>query len=150
MRKVRGTCKAVLLGERGNKPYDLGLMLRIHALQNIYELSDEELGMRSSTAVLFLTGFPAGVRAARSFDRQARRTKARLSGKSVVVARRCPCDFSGGGKQGVDRFRFLHSYLHVCKKFRIGMWGIFCMAFFLYVCMRVKSAGVVKTTVSNL
>ena len=28
-------------GKRGNKPYDLELMLRIHLLQNLYELSDE-------------------------------------------------------------------------------------------------------------
>ena len=28
-------------GERGNKPYDLELMLRIYLLQNIYDLSDE-------------------------------------------------------------------------------------------------------------
>ena len=28
-------------GERGNKPYDLDLMLRIHLLQNLYNLSDE-------------------------------------------------------------------------------------------------------------
>lgn len=27
-------------GERGNKPYDLELMLRIHLLQNLYDLSD--------------------------------------------------------------------------------------------------------------
>ena len=27
-------------GERGNKPYDLELMLRIHILQNLYDLSD--------------------------------------------------------------------------------------------------------------
>ena len=29
-------------GERGNKPYDLELMLRIHLLQNFYDLSDME------------------------------------------------------------------------------------------------------------
>ena len=28
-------------GERGNKPYDLELMLRLHILQNLYDLSDE-------------------------------------------------------------------------------------------------------------
>jgi transposase, IS5 family len=28
-------------GERGNKPYDLKLMLRLHLLQNLYDLSDE-------------------------------------------------------------------------------------------------------------
>ena len=28
-------------GERGNKPYDLELMLRIHLIQNLYDLSDE-------------------------------------------------------------------------------------------------------------
>ena len=28
-------------GKRGNKPYDLELMLRIHLLQNLYNLSDE-------------------------------------------------------------------------------------------------------------
>lgn len=28
-------------GERGNKPYDLGLMLRIHIVQNLYNLADE-------------------------------------------------------------------------------------------------------------
>ena len=28
------------LGERGNKPFELELMLRIHVLQNLYELSD--------------------------------------------------------------------------------------------------------------
>jgi IS5 family transposase len=28
-------------GERGNKPYDLGLMLRLYLLQNLYNLSDE-------------------------------------------------------------------------------------------------------------
>ena len=28
-------------GERGNKPYELELMLRIHLLQNLYDLSDE-------------------------------------------------------------------------------------------------------------
>ena len=28
-------------GERGNKPYDLELMLRLHILQNLYNLSDE-------------------------------------------------------------------------------------------------------------
>ena len=28
-------------GARGNKPYDLELMLRIHLLQNLYDLSDE-------------------------------------------------------------------------------------------------------------
>ena len=28
-------------GKRGNKPYDLELMLRIHLLQNLYDLSDE-------------------------------------------------------------------------------------------------------------
>ena len=27
-------------GERGNKPYDLELMIRIHLLQNLYDLSD--------------------------------------------------------------------------------------------------------------
>ena len=27
-------------GERGNQPYDLELMLRIHLLQNLYDLSD--------------------------------------------------------------------------------------------------------------
>ena len=29
-------------GERGNKPYDLELMLRIFLLQNLYDLSDEK------------------------------------------------------------------------------------------------------------
>ena len=29
-------------GKCGNKPYDLELMLRIHMLQNLYHLSDEE------------------------------------------------------------------------------------------------------------
>jgi len=28
-------------GERGNKPYDLELMLRLHVLQNLYNLADE-------------------------------------------------------------------------------------------------------------
>ena len=28
-------------GKRGNKPYDMELMLRIHLLQNLYDLSDE-------------------------------------------------------------------------------------------------------------
>ena len=28
-------------GERGNKPYDLELMLRIYMLQNLYDLADE-------------------------------------------------------------------------------------------------------------
>ena len=28
-------------GARGNKPYDLELMLRIHLIQNLYDLSDE-------------------------------------------------------------------------------------------------------------
>ena len=28
-------------GERGNKPYELELMLRLHILQNLYNLSDE-------------------------------------------------------------------------------------------------------------
>ena len=28
-------------GERGNKPYDIELMLRIHVLQNLYNLADE-------------------------------------------------------------------------------------------------------------
>ena len=28
-------------GERGNKPYDLELMLRLYVLQNLYNLSDE-------------------------------------------------------------------------------------------------------------
>lgn len=28
-------------GERGNKPYDLDLMLRLYVLQNLYTLSDE-------------------------------------------------------------------------------------------------------------
>ena len=28
-------------GERGNKPYDLELMLRIYMLENLYDLSDE-------------------------------------------------------------------------------------------------------------
>ncbi len=28
-------------GERGNKPYDLELMLRLHILQNLYDLGDE-------------------------------------------------------------------------------------------------------------
>ena len=28
-------------GERGNKPYDLELMLRLYLLQNLYNLSDE-------------------------------------------------------------------------------------------------------------
>ena len=28
-------------GERGNKPYELGVMLRLHVLQNLYDLSDE-------------------------------------------------------------------------------------------------------------
>ena len=28
-------------GERGNKPYDLELMLRLYVLQNLYTLSDE-------------------------------------------------------------------------------------------------------------
>ena len=28
-------------GERGNKPYELGLMIRIHVLQNLYNLADE-------------------------------------------------------------------------------------------------------------
>jgi len=27
-------------GERGNKPYDLNLMLHLHVLQNLYDLSD--------------------------------------------------------------------------------------------------------------
>ena len=27
-------------GERGNKPYDLGLMFRLYVLQNLYNLSD--------------------------------------------------------------------------------------------------------------
>lgn len=27
-------------GERGNKPYDLNLMLHLHILQNLYDLSD--------------------------------------------------------------------------------------------------------------
>jgi len=29
------------VGARGNKPYNLMLMLRIHLIQNLYELSDE-------------------------------------------------------------------------------------------------------------
>ncbi len=29
-------------GKRGNKPYDLELMLRIYLLQNLYNLSDED------------------------------------------------------------------------------------------------------------
>lgn len=28
------------LGERGNKPFELELMLRIHMIQNLYDLSD--------------------------------------------------------------------------------------------------------------
>ena len=28
-------------GERGNKPYDLGLMLRIYVLQHLYNLADD-------------------------------------------------------------------------------------------------------------
>lgn len=28
-------------GERGNKPYELDLMLRLYALQNLYNLSDD-------------------------------------------------------------------------------------------------------------
>ena len=28
-------------GERGNKPYDLGLMLRLYLIQNLYNLADE-------------------------------------------------------------------------------------------------------------
>lgn len=28
-------------GERGNKPYDLELMLRIYLIQNLYDLADE-------------------------------------------------------------------------------------------------------------
>ena len=28
-------------GERGNKPYELNLMLHLHILQNLYDLSDE-------------------------------------------------------------------------------------------------------------
>jgi IS5 family transposase len=29
-------------GERGNKPYDLELMIRLYLLQNLYDLSDEK------------------------------------------------------------------------------------------------------------
>jgi hypothetical protein len=35
-------------GERGNKPYDLELMLRIYLLQNLYDLSD----MKAMTEVI--------------------------------------------------------------------------------------------------
>ena len=35
-------------GERGNKPYDLEVMLRIYILQNLYDLSD----MRTMTEVI--------------------------------------------------------------------------------------------------
>ena len=31
----------IIKGERGNKPYDLELMLRIYMLENLYDLSDE-------------------------------------------------------------------------------------------------------------
>ena len=34
------TDSSVLLGERGNKPYDLERMLRIYLIQNLYNLSD--------------------------------------------------------------------------------------------------------------
>jgi Transposase and inactivated derivatives, IS5 family len=42
MGRVDRDNQAVLLfrGERGNKPFELELMLRIHVLQNLYELSD--------------------------------------------------------------------------------------------------------------
>ena len=40
-------------GKYGNKPYDLELMLRIHLLQNLYDLSDMARGMESLTAVPF-------------------------------------------------------------------------------------------------
>ena len=33
-------------GERGNKPYDLELMLRIYVLQNLYDLSDISVMVR--------------------------------------------------------------------------------------------------------
>lgn len=32
---------------RGNRPYDLEMILRIHQIQNLYDLSDE--GMRNET-----------------------------------------------------------------------------------------------------
>ena len=40
-------------GKYGNKPYELELMLRIHLLQNLYDLSDMGRGMKSLTAVSF-------------------------------------------------------------------------------------------------
>ena len=38
-------------GERGNKPYDLELMLRIYVLQHLYNLAETRRAMKSSTAV---------------------------------------------------------------------------------------------------
>ena len=40
-------------GARGNKPYDLELMLRIHLIQNLYNLSDEGTRKKSLTAERF-------------------------------------------------------------------------------------------------
>ena len=37
---MRKSSRAITRVERGNKPYDLELMLRIYMLQNLYDLSD--------------------------------------------------------------------------------------------------------------
>ena len=41
-------------GERGNKPYDLELMLRIYILQNLYDLSDMKVMMEVIGSRAFL------------------------------------------------------------------------------------------------
>ena len=52
-------------GERGNKPYDLELMLRIYMLQNLYDLWTKARWQRLLTAAPFLT-FAAWIRAIKS------------------------------------------------------------------------------------
>ena len=45
-------------GERGNKPYDLELMLRIYLIQNLYDLTyEEKLAYDEETARISAGGY---------------------------------------------------------------------------------------------
>ena len=43
-------------GERGNKPYDLELMLRIYVLQHLYNLADDAASLHFQGMILFQLG----------------------------------------------------------------------------------------------
>ena len=48
-------------GERGNKPYELGLMVRLFILQNLYDLSDTAVLFRTFAEWIPATRYPTGI-----------------------------------------------------------------------------------------